>query len=110
MRSDASPSRQADVPSSFKVRGKGVTVDGYESGSNVDPEEERIIDEGFTRVEVRIKGSTRTIVIPLDCDLLTNTESVVPSLVPLYSGAENRTLRTFKDANLSLGISVMALR
>ncbi|XP_009764559.1 uncharacterized protein [Nicotiana sylvestris] len=69
-----------------------------------------MFDEGFTRVEVRTERSTRTIVIPLDFDLLVNTESVVPSLVPLCSSTENMTLRTFKDANLSLGISGMALR
>lgn len=69
------------------------------------PEEERIFDEGFTQVKVRTNGSTCSIVIPLDCDWLTNIESIVPSLVPLCYGAEKRNLRSLKDVDLSLGIS-----
>lgn len=108
--SESSMSKWVDVPSSIKVKKKGVAIDDYESGSNVYPEEERIFDEGFTWVEVRVGESSYFIVIPLDCDLLTNTKSMVPSLVPLCYGAENMTLRSFKDVNMSLGISGMALR
>lgn len=85
-------------------------MDSYEFGYDIDPEEVWIFNEGFTWVEVRTEGTTYNIVIPLDRDLLVNTESVVPSLGPLCSNAEYRTLRTLDDAALSLGISNMALR
>lgn len=56
LRSDTLPSRQANVLSSTEEKGKSVAIDGYESGSDVDPEEERMFDEGFTQVEVRKEG------------------------------------------------------
>lgn len=97
------------VSSSTNRKGMTVVVDDDGSSSNIDPEEVRTFNEGFTRVEVITKGSTQNIVIPLDYNLLTNSESVVPALIPLCTGAENRNLHTFKDADLSLGISGMAL-
>lgn len=87
-----------------------MAADGYDSGSDIDPEEVRMFNEGFTRVEVRTEGTTHNIVILLDHDLSKNTESVVPSLGPLYSSTEYRILRAFDDATLSVGISGMALR
>lgn len=69
-----------------------------------------MLSEGFTRVEVRLEGSTRTIVVPMDRDLLVNTEDMVPSLVPLCSDVEGRTLETLNDAALSLGIASLALK
>lgn len=69
-----------------------------------------VLDEGLTRVDVRTEVSARAIVIPLDYNLLTNMESLVPSLLPLYTDVENRTLQIFKDADLSLGIARLALR
>lgn len=83
-----STSEPADIPSFAEDKEKGVAVDDFEFGSDVDPEEESMFDESFTWVKVRIEGFTRSIVIPLNCDLLTNTESAVPSLVPLCSGAK----------------------
>lgn len=55
-RSDLSMSERVDIPSSAEKRAKGVAVDDYKSGSDVDPKEERIFDEGFTQVEVRTDG------------------------------------------------------
>lgn len=69
-----------------------MVVDGDESGSDIDLEEIQMFDEGLTRVEVRMEGSTRAIVIPLDYNLLMNIESVVPSLLPLCTGTESRIL------------------
>lgn len=69
-----------------------------------------MLSEGFTRVEVGLKGSTRTIVVPIDRDLLVNTEDVVPSLGPLCSDMEGKTLETLKDVALSSGITGLALR
>lgn len=60
-----------------------------DSDSDIDPKDERMFDDRLTRVEVRIDGSSRSIVIPLDYNLMTNTKSVVPSLVPFCSSAEN---------------------
>lgn len=108
--SDPSPSGHASVPSSVELRGKNVVVGCYESGSNIDPQEVRMYNEGFTRVEMRTEGTTRSIIIPLDLDLLKRMESIVPDLGPLYSRTEERTLQTLDDDALSLGISGMALR
>lgn len=58
-----------------------MAVDEDELGSDVDPEEERMFDEGFTRIKVRTDESSCSIVIPLDCNLLTNMETVVPSFL-----------------------------
>lgn len=91
-RSDPSPSGQDDVPSSAEERGKSVVLDGYKTSSDVDLEEVRIISEGFTWVEVRLEGSTRTIIIPLDRYLLVDTKNVIPSLGPLCFNAEGRHL------------------
>lgn len=109
-RNDLSTSEPVNIPSSTEESERGVIIDDFESGSDVDPEEEKMFDGGLTRVEVRTNGSSHSIVIPLDCNLLTNTESMVPSLVPLCSGAENKTLQSFKDADLSLSVSGLALR
>lgn len=43
-----------------------MVIDDDESGSYIDPEDIQMFDEGMTRVEVRTKGSTHAIVIPLD--------------------------------------------
>lgn len=109
-RSDPSTSGQANVPSSAEERAKRVVVDDYKFGSDLDPEEVRIFDKGLTRVEVRTDCSSRSIIIPLDYDLLEDMVSMVPSFTPLCSAAENRTLQALKDSGLSLGISGMALR
>lgn len=61
-------------------------------------------------MEVRLEGSSRTITILMDHDLLVNMEDVVPSLGPLCSNAEGRTLATFNDPALSTGIAGLTLR
>lgn len=98
------------VPSSAEERAKGIVEDGYEIDFDIDPEEVRRFNERFTRVEVRLEGFSHTIVIPIDRDLLVNTEDAVPSLGPLCSNTEDRTLATFNDAALSSGIAGLALR
>lgn len=89
-KSEPSTSKRVDVPSSAEEKKKGVVIDDYESGSDIDPKEERIFGKWFTRVELRKDGSSRFIAIPLDYDLLTNIESMVPSLVPLCSELRTR--------------------
>lgn len=59
-----------------------------------------MIDEGLTPVEVRDDGTSRSIVIPLDGNLITSMESVVTVLVPFCSSIKRRTLeKSFKDAD-----------
>lgn len=53
--------RMDGVTSLTEERGKGIGEGGYETGSDIDPEEVRMLSEGFTRVEVRLKGYTCTI-------------------------------------------------
>lgn len=110
-RDEPSTSRLADVPTtSTHERGEGVTEGGYETGSDLDPNKVRMLSEGFTRVEVRLDGSSRTIVVPMERDLLVNIEDVVPSLGPFCSDVQGRTLETLNDTSLSPGISSLALR
>lgn len=80
-REEASTFRTS-VDSSFPVneRGKSIAEEGDESGSDVDVDDLRMMEEGLTQLEVRFEGSTRTIAIPMDRDLLVNTEEVVPAL------------------------------
>nr|XP_016508451.1 PREDICTED: uncharacterized protein LOC107826028 [Nicotiana tabacum] len=98
-----------DTSSPADGRGKGVAKDGYETDSEVDVTDLRMMKEGFTQLEVRLEGSTRTIVIPMDRDLLINTENVFPSLGPLCSDVEGETLRELDDITLSRGIVGLAL-
>lgn len=59
---------------------------------------------------MRLEGSTRTIAIPMDHDLLKNTKSVVPALCPLCSDVEGETLKGLDDVALSSSIAGLALR
>lgn len=102
-------SRMADAPSSTKGRDKGVAEDGYETCSDIDYDEMRMLSEGLTRVEVRLEGSTRTIMVPMDRILLVNMEDVVPCLGLLCSDVECRTLEKLDDVALSMGIASLAL-
>ncbi|XP_016511330.1 uncharacterized protein LOC107828511 [Nicotiana tabacum] len=98
-------SRLADVPSSSAhERGKGIAEDGYEKSFDFDAEEVRMMGEGFTQLKVRLEGSMRTIAVPMDRDLLVDTENVVPSLGPLYSDVEGKTLEKLDDTTLSMSI------
>lgn len=50
-RDESSSSWTVNVPtSSIDDRGKGISEDGYETGSDLDVDEVRILSEGFTRV------------------------------------------------------------
>lgn len=69
-----------------------MAEDGYEMGLDLDVAELRIMEEGFTQLKVRLEGYTGTIAIPMDCDLLKNTENMVPSLGHLCSDVEGETL------------------
>lgn len=99
--SDLSSSVPVEIPSSTEEAEKGAIGDEFESDSYIDPEEERMFDEGLTPVEVRTDGTSHLIVIPLDCNLMTSMESVVPALVTICSSVEHKTLESFKDADLS---------
>lgn len=68
-----------------------------------------MLSEGFTRVEVRLEGYTRTIVVLMYWDMLVNTEDVVPSLVPLCFDMEGKTLEKLDDTALSIGIDCLTL-
>lgn len=104
-------SRPTGVPSSSADgRDKGVVEDGYETGSDLDTDEVHIMSEGFTRVEVRLEGSMRTIAIPMDRDLLVNTENMVPFLSPLCYDIEGRTFEGLDDVALSRSIVGLTLR
>lgn len=86
LRNEPSSSRPVDIPTMYTdERGKRVAEGGYEMGSDLDPDEVRMLSKGFTRVEVKLDGSSRTIVVPMDRDLLVNIENVAPSLGPFCS-------------------------
>ncbi|XP_009758785.1 uncharacterized protein [Nicotiana sylvestris] len=91
-------------------RGKGVADEGDESGLDVDVDDLKMMEEGFTQLEIRLEGSTRTIVIPMDRDLLKNTEDVVSSLGPLCSDIEGKTLKELDDVTLLRSIVGLALK
>lgn len=88
----------------------GIAEDSYETSSDIDVEEVRMIGQGFTHLEVRLEGSTRTIVVHVDRELLVDTENVVPSLGPLCSDIEHKTLEKLDDATMSRSIADLALR
>lgn len=66
LRNESSSLGPVDVPSLAEERSKGIVEDGYETSSDVDPEEVRRFNKGFTQVDVRLEGSSCTIVIPMD--------------------------------------------
>lgn len=75
----------SDASLSADERGKHVAHDADDSRSDVDTVGLKMMDGGFTQLEMRLEGSTRIIVVPMDRDLLKNTEDVVLALSPLYS-------------------------
>lgn len=50
-------------------KGKGPVEQDNKSGSDLDPEDLKIIDSRTTQVEIRIEGGSRTITIPMNRDL-----------------------------------------
>nr|XP_033514171.1 uncharacterized protein LOC117278840 [Nicotiana tomentosiformis] len=108
---EPSASLPAKDPSSrVDTKGKSVAEEGYETGSDMDAEEVRMMGEGLTQCEVRLEGTTQTIAIPLDRDLMVHTEDVVPSLGPLCSDVEGKILEKLKDSTLLRSIAGLALR
>lgn len=108
---EASTSRtSADSYLATKDRAKSVIGEGGESDSDVDLDDLRMIDEGLTHFEVRLKGGLRISMIPLDRDLVVNTKEVVPTLVPLNSDVKGKTLKDINDSALSKRIAGLTLR
>lgn len=98
------------VSSPFDDREKFIAEEDDETSSDMDLDDLRMIDEGLTQLEVRMDGGSRTITIPMDRDLLRNTEEVVLALGPLCSDAEGETLKKITDNTLSKNIAGLALR
>lgn len=65
---------------------------GDESDSDFDLEVHEMIDRGKTQIEVRVEGESRTITIPVNHDLLKNTEDVIQAFILFCSDAEHQTL------------------
>lgn len=86
-----------------------VPVGDDDSGSDIDPEEIRAFMERTTRVGIRAEVPNQHIVIPVNYDLLANSELAVSAFSPLCAASKNTTLQTMTDVDLSLGISDMAL-
>lgn len=108
--SSPSTSQQVCASSSANERTKGAIIDDYEYDSNIDPEDIRMFDEGFTRVNVRADGPSRVLEIPSDYDLLEDMVDLVPQFDLLFSIAESRSLRGISDVGLSRGVAEMDLR
>lgn len=105
---ESSSSRAVSGHSSAEDWAQGIIEDGYETDNRC-----RGImrdNEGFTRVEIRLDGPSRTIAIPMDRDLLVDMKDVILSLGPICSNVEGRTLATINDSALSTGIVGLALR
>lgn len=68
---EASSSRPvSDVSPTDGDKGKGVVDEGEKKGSNMDPYDLKMIDEGLTQNDVSMERGSRTIMIPMDRDLL----------------------------------------
>lgn len=85
-------------------------VDDYEFDSDIDLEDMRMFEEGFTKVDVRAEGPSRVLAIPSDFNLLEDTVDLVPQFDLLCSAAESGSLREISDSGLSHGVAGMALR
>lgn len=66
LKDEPSSLRPTNVPLFADGRDKGIAEDDYEIGFDTDVDEVRMRSEGFTRVEVRLEGSTHIIVVPMD--------------------------------------------
>nr|XP_009792891.1 PREDICTED: uncharacterized protein LOC104239863 [Nicotiana sylvestris] len=89
------------APSLTNERGKGMVVDDYKSDSDIDPEDMRMFEEGFTRVDVRAEGPSRVLEIPSDFNLLEDTVELVPQFDLLCYAAKSESLREINDSALS---------
>lgn len=69
-----------------------------------------MIVEGHIQIEVRMEGGSRAITIPMDRDLLRNTEEVVLILGPHCSDAEGMTVKEINGSTLPKNIVCLALR
>lgn len=79
---EASSSKLAmDVSSADEDKGKDAINEGDKSSSDMDLEDLRLIDEGTHLDRGEDGGRLRTIMIPMNFDLLKNTKEVVSSLL-----------------------------
>lgn len=69
-----------------------------------------MIDSGTIQVEVSVEGGLRTITIPMNHDLLKDTEGVIHAFGSFYSNAEHKTLGKLNDNTLSKSIVDLALK
>nr|XP_016486968.1 PREDICTED: uncharacterized protein LOC107807156 [Nicotiana tabacum] len=108
--SGPSTSQQAHTSSLASERLKGVVVNDYESDSDIDPEDMRLFEKSFTRVDMRAGGPSRVLEISSNFNLLENTVDLVEQFDLLCSAVESRFLREISDSGLSRGVAGMALR
>nr|XP_009788764.1 PREDICTED: uncharacterized protein LOC104236526 [Nicotiana sylvestris] len=83
---------------------------GDEFDSDFDPEEHEMIDSGTTHIKVRAEGGSRNITIPVNHDLLKNTEDVIQAFGPFCSDAKHQTLGELSGSTLSKSIVGLTLR
>ncbi|XP_009615742.1 uncharacterized protein [Nicotiana tomentosiformis] len=99
----------ANAPPLAGDRGDAVADEDVRSDSDMDAEELRMIDEGLTQLEVRLERGSRTITIPMNRNLLVDTEKIIPSVVPLSSEIEGTNLKSINDRDLSNNIVGLTL-
>nr|XP_009768864.1 PREDICTED: uncharacterized protein LOC104219823 isoform X2 [Nicotiana sylvestris] len=87
-----------------------VEHDGDDSGSDLDPEDLALIDSRTTQSEVRVEGGSRTIMIPVNHNMLKDNKDVVNVLGPFSYEAEHETLWGLRDRTLSKSIVGLALQ
>ncbi|XP_070029779.1 uncharacterized protein [Nicotiana sylvestris] len=85
-------------------------VEEYESDSDIDPEDMRMFEGGFTRTEAREEGPSHILEVPSDFNLLQDMMDLVPQFDLLCSAAENGALQDVSDSELSRGLAAMGLR
>lgn len=88
----------------------GDELIGDESDSDLDPEDLEIINSGTTQVKDRVEGGSRTIMIPVNHDILKDTKDVILSFGSFCSDTEHKTLGKLNDNILSKSIGSLALR
>nr|XP_009766810.1 PREDICTED: uncharacterized protein LOC104218108 [Nicotiana sylvestris] len=112
-----SSSRPNRASSLAPERGKGVVVDDYEFDSNLDPDDVRMFEEGFTHTVGYLlkisykKGSTQnTGCNTSELNLLRDTKGLVPQFGLLCSAAECEALRDVSEIELMHEVAAMGLR
>lgn len=87
-----------------------VELVGDEFDSDLDPEDNEMIDSGTTQVEVRVEGGSRTITLLGNHDFLKDNKVVIYAFDSFCSNAEHKTLREFNDITFSKSIAGLALK